>query len=214
MRIPEWLAEWGKKRIKEFQVEGFVYGQGPTAAKMMLVGEAPGETEILNGVPFSGRAGNELMKFLHMAGVTREQVYITSVVRSRPYKWGEKKDRSGQIVKRKYNRPPTGGEITAHAPILDYEISHVNAPIIVTLGNVSLKRLAGADKSISRVHGSFLRQPVQRLSDDGDRYEWTAKIYTIYPLFHPASIFYNPGLRPLIEQDIERLKNWLEGEHR
>ncbi|OMP65961.1 uracil-DNA glycosylase [Domibacillus epiphyticus] len=207
MQIPEDLAELGRKRIESYPVEGFVYGSGPKHAKLMLVGEAPGETEIGNGIPFSGRAGSELMKFLQMAGVTREEVYITSAVRSRPYKWGEKNGPDGTKVKRKYNRAPTAGEIMAHAPLLDYEIEQVNTPVIVTLGNIGLKRLVGKEKKVSDIHGELLVQPVLRLN--GDKYEWTEKDYRIFPTFHPASIFYNRSLLELIHSDIEKLRELL-----
>jgi DNA polymerase len=144
------------------------------------------------------------MKFLEMAGVTREEVYITSAVRSRPYKWGEKNRPDGAKIKRKYNRAPTSGEILAHAPLLDYEIEHVHAPIIVTLGNIGLKRLAGKEKKVSNLHGELLVQPVLRLN--GDRYEWTEKKYRLFPTFHPASIFYNRSLLELIHADMEKLR--------
>ncbi|WP_050182365.1 uracil-DNA glycosylase [Domibacillus robiginosus] len=203
MKIPEELAELGKKRIEPYPVEGFVYGSGPKQPKLMLVGEAPGETEIGNGIPFSGRAGKELMKFLEMAGVSREEVYITSAVRSRPYKWGEKRGPDGTKIKRKYNRAPTSREILAHAPLLDYEIEHVQAPIIVTLGNIGLKRLVGNDKKVSDLHGELLVQPVLQLKEE--RFQWTDKAYRIFPTFHPASIFYNRRLLELIHEDMEKL---------
>ncbi|RNA66267.1 uracil-DNA glycosylase [Alteribacter keqinensis] len=208
MRIPDHLAEKGKKRIASFPVDGFVFGGGPEHPKMMLVGEAPGETEIGNGVPFSGRAGRELMTFIERLGLTREEVYITSAVRSRPYRWGEKKTRDGQVVKRKYNRPPTAREITAHAPLLDYEVANVRAPVIVTLGNIGLKRLAGPDKKIGDCHGDLLVQPVQKL-DENDQFVWTDKEYRIFPTYHPASIFYNRSLLEVIHSDLEKLKEVL-----
>ncbi|WP_026688552.1 uracil-DNA glycosylase [Alteribacter aurantiacus] len=205
MRIPEELARQGQQRIAPYPVEGFVYGGGPKHPQMMLVGEAPGETEIHNGVPFTGRAGKELMAFIDRLGLTRDQVYITSAVRSRPYRWGEKKTRAGERVKRKYNRPPTSKEILAHAPLLDYEIEHVKAPIIVTLGNVGLKRLAGSDKKIGDCHGTLLIQPVQKL-DENNHYVWTKEEYRIFPTYHPASIFYNRSLLDVIHHDLEELK--------
>jgi uracil-DNA glycosylase len=211
MRIPEELAELGRKRIANYPVEGFVYGAGPKHPKLMLIGEAPGETEIDNGIPFSGRAGKELMKFLEMAGVSRDEVYITSAVRSRPYKWREKRERNGNIVMKKYNRPPAQREIQAHAPILDYETLHVDAPLIVTLGNVGLKRLLGSNYSVTTYHGQFIGSPILRLASmEGATYEWSQKEYLIFPTFHPASIFYNPSLRELIHQDMAKLKNWLQ----
>ncbi|MFP3344535.1 uracil-DNA glycosylase family protein, partial [Halomonas sp. SIMBA_159] len=63
-RIPQELAELGKKRIEGFPVEGFVLGSGPEPPALMLVGEAPGENAVETGVPFTGRAGKELMASL------------------------------------------------------------------------------------------------------------------------------------------------------
>ncbi|TMW70117.1 uracil-DNA glycosylase [Alteribacter natronophilus] len=203
MQIPDSLAELGRKRMGDRPVEGFVYGGGPDRPALMLVGEAPGETEIHEGRPFTGRAGKELMKFLDRLGLTRGDVYITSAVRSRPYRWGEKKNRDGNIVRRKYNRPPVASEILAHAPVLDYEIKHVQAPVIVTLGNVGLKRLAGPDKKITSCHGELLEQPVLKLEDE--KFVWTDRTYRLFPTFHPASIFYNRSLLEKIHSDLDKL---------
>ena len=208
MRIPEELAECGKKRMKNYQVEGFVYGSGPKKPQLMLVGEAPGETEIHNGIPFSGRAGKKLMEFLEGLGLTREDVYITSAVRSRPYKWKEKRDRQGKVEMKKYNRTPIMGEIIAHAPILDYEIQQVQAPIIVTLGNIGLQRLVGKTMKITDVHGQVLQQPVLQINEENS-FEWSDNNYRIFPTFHPAAVFYNPKLREIIANDQQILKKWL-----
>lgn len=204
-RIPEFVADLGKKRIEGFPVEGFVYGEGPRHPKLMLIGEAPGETEALGGIPFTGRAGKELMKSLDSIGLTREDVYITSAVRSRPYRYGHRKERDGTLTERKYNRPPTKHEILAHAPLLDYEIANVQPELIVTLGNVSLQRLVGKDARVTEMHGKPLSQSVHFLRDLEDvKYELTDELYTIVPTFHPASIFYRPSHRPALESD------WLE----
>ena len=205
MRLPESLAEWGRKRIEGYPVEGFVYGTGPAAPRIMLVGEAPGETEIHNGIPFSGRAGKKLMEFLKGLGLNREDVYITSTVRSRPYVWREKRDGT----KKKYNRPPTAAEIKAHAPLLDYELEHVKARIIVTLGNVGLQRLLGKEMKVTEVHGQLLEKSVRHINEN-DQYYWSEKKYPIFPTFHPASVFYNPKLREDILDDQMKLKKLLE----
>ena len=205
MRLPEYLAELGRNRIEGFPVEGFVYGTGPEFPEIMLVGEAPGETEIQNGIPFSGRAGQKLMEFLAGLGLTREDVYITSAVRSRPYVWREKRDGS----MKKYNRPPTASEIKAHAPLLDYEIEHVKSPIIVTLGNVGLQRLLGKETKVTEVHGQLLKRNVRHINEN-NHYYWSEKKYNIFPTFHPASVFYNPKLREDIAEDQMKLKTLLE----
>ena len=97
-RISEELAALGKQRIEGHSVEGFVWGSGPENPAIMLVGEAPGESEVEIGIPFTGRAGKELMASLESIGLAREDVYITSAVRSRPYKWAAKTKRNGEII--------------------------------------------------------------------------------------------------------------------
>ena len=204
-RIPEFVAELGRKRMEGFPVEGFVYGEGPLRPKLLLIGEAPGETEALGGIPFTGRAGKELMKSLATIGLVRDDVYITSVVRSRPYRYGHRKERDGTLTERKYNRPPTTKEILAHAPVLDFEIANVQPELIVTLGNVGLQRLLGKQAKVTELHGQSIHQSVQFLRELEDTsFEWTDNVYTIVPTFHPASIFYRPSHRPSLEAD------WLE----
>jgi DNA polymerase len=141
------------------------------------------------------------MKSLESIGLTRDDVYITSSVRSRPYKWGTKKERDGTIVKRTYNRAPKPSEILAHAPLLDYELQHLKPLLIVTLGTIGLQRLLGKSAKVTELHGKVIHQPIQYLSSLEDRhYKWTSKSYTIVPTFHPASVFYRPSLRePLVE---------------
>jgi len=201
-RIPETVAEMGKERIKGFPVEGFVYGEGPERPNLMLVGEAPGEFEVIEGIPFIGRAGKELMQSLASIGLTREDVYITSAVRSRPYRWGTKKERDGSLTERKYNRPPTTKEIWAHAPVLDYELTHVDPLIIVTLGNIGLQRLLGKDAKVTELHGKLIESEVFVLpTPDSTQYAKSKKVYKIIPTFHPASVFYRPSHRPSLEED-------------
>ncbi|MFD6507450.1 uracil-DNA glycosylase [Bacillus sp. NPDC060175] len=210
IEYPEHLVKQVRERSATYQLEGFLSGQGPRNPKLMLVGEAPGETEIHNGTPFSGKAGKHLMEFLERIHVTREEVYITSAVRSRPYKWREKRERNGEIIQKKYNRTPNQGEILAHAPLLDYELEFIQQSVIVTLGNIALQRLVGRNNKITDVHGELLKQPVQRLKDSsGTEFVWTEKEYSIFPTFHPASIFYNRSLLELIYEDLEKLKRYV-----
>ncbi|MBO1578429.1 uracil-DNA glycosylase [Bacillus sp. XF8] len=210
MQYPDSLVKHVKERSANYALEGFLCGQGPEKPKLMLVGEAPGETEIHNGIPFSGRAGKQLMGFLERIGLTREEVYITSAVRSRPYKWREKTERSGQVVQKKYNRTPNQGEILVHAPLLDYELEQIQTPVIVTLGNIALKRLTGNDKKITDVHGQLLQQSVRKLKNNQSTdFIWTEKVYNIFPTFHPASIFYNRSLLDLIHEDLEQLRKYI-----
>ncbi|MCG7343116.1 uracil-DNA glycosylase [Sporosarcina sp. ACRSL] len=209
-RIPESIADIGRERIEGFPVEGFVYGEGLQKPELMLIGEAPGEFEIVDGIPFVGRAGKELMKSLDSIGLTREDVYITSAVRSRPFKWGEKRERDGTLTKRKYNRPPTQKEILAHAPVLDYELANIEPKLIVALGNVGLQRLLGKDAKVTELHGQLLERPVQYLPDlDSTAFKWTDRLYRIVPTFHPAAVFYRPSHRPDLEADWLKIGQYL-----
>lgn len=200
-KISDELVALGLKRIEGFPVEGFVRGSGPLKPAVMLVGEAPGENELETGIPFTGRAGKELMESLASVGLSREDVYITSAVRSRPYKWGTKKKRNGETIERKYNRAPTKKEIIAHAPILDAEISDIKPPLIVTLGNVGLQRLIGPQAKVTELHGVLLETPILRWDEETGTFKETNENYHILPTFHPASVFYNPPVRYLKEDD-------------
>ncbi|MCM3612250.1 uracil-DNA glycosylase [Planococcus sp. MERTA32b] len=204
-KISEELVALGLKRIEGFPVEGFVRGSGPLKPAVMLVGEAPGENELETGIPFTGRAGKELMDSLSSVGLSRNDVYITSAVRSRPYKWGTKKKRNGEIIERKYNRAPTKKEIIAHAPILDAEIADINPPLIVTLGNVGLQRLIGSQAKVTELHGVLLETPILKWDEGEGAFKETEENYHIFPTFHPASVFYNPPVRYLKEDDWRKL---------
>jgi uracil-DNA glycosylase len=214
--LPKDLVERCKKRMEPHNCEGFVYGRGPENPEIMIVGEAPGETEIHNGIPFSGRAGKVLDEFFDYLGVSREDIYFTSTVRSRPYKIVPKKaGPNGEIIEKKYNRAPNVKEQIAHAPIVDYEIQHINPKQIVTLGNIGLQRLLGKKYKISEVHGQLLQAPVRQLKDM-ETNEWTLseKEYSIFPTFHPASIFYNRSLLEKVYEDLDELKKILKRDNK
>lgn len=206
--VPEDLAQLARKRAAGFPVEGFLYGQGSMDPRFMIIGEAPGETELGKGHPFSGRAGKELNKFLENLGVSREEIYITSVFRSRPWKEVTKvSKKTGEAVTKRYNRPPTAKELLAHAPVIDHEIQTLDPPFILAMGNIALHRLLGNTETISQAHGKLYRGPIRYLKDlDAEEYEWTEKEYIIYPTFHPASVFYNRKLEETIYNDLREFK--------
>jgi len=209
-QLPKELMDLCIKRIDGFPVEGFVKGKGPKKPTLMLIGEAPGENEAIQGVPFIGRAGEELNKSLTSIGLSRDDVYMTSAVRSRPYVWREKKTKNGEITKRKYNRPPTQQEIVAHAPILDYELQHIAPMVIVTLGNVGLQRLLGKGEKVSELHGQILNRPIRHLKSlDSTEYVWSTENYIIIPTYHPASVFYRPSNRDFLTEDWLKIGNYI-----
>src|SRR5699024_10653858 len=109
-KVPKIIEALAKQRMEGNMVEGFVKGGGTQYPELLLFGEAPGENEVIHGIPFIGRAGEELIQSLASIRLDRKDVYITSAIRSRPYRWGTKKERDGTMTKRKYNRPPTQKE--------------------------------------------------------------------------------------------------------
>lgn len=213
MEYPTDLIDLVAERSKGFQLEGFIAGQGPIHPKLMLIGEAPGRKEVENHVPFSGAAGKELIQAMKSIGLNRENTYITSAVRSRPFKTVERLNKRTQAKETVYpNRTPNKKEILAHAPLLDYELSQVQPTIIATLGNIGLQRLLGAKWQISERHGTVYHGPVLELNKELDRYQLSEKEYTVVPLFHPAAIFYNRSLSETIAKDWITLGNLLQKE--
>ena len=113
-----------------------VPGVGPENARIMFIGEAPGFNEDKKGEPFVGQAGQFLNTLLALAGLKRDEVYITNVVKSRPPD----------------NRDPQPDELAACAPWLDRQLAIIQPQVIVTLGRFSMARwFPGA--SISKIHG-------------------------------------------------------------
>lgn len=207
MNWPEELVKEAEQNMEPYDVEGFVLGAGDDQADIMIVGEAPGENEAVKGRPFIGRAGAELDKHLDYAGLSREDVYITSVVRSRPYKWVDT-NKKGSGGRRKANRKPNQKEIDAHARLLDYQIAEMDPAIIVALGGVAYQRLTGKNHKMTDVIGRSFHVSVQKKGDSG--YELTEKTYTIIPLYHPAAVFYNPGIKDTIWESLDHLKREIE----
>ena len=160
-----------------------VFGEGPEKPRLMLVGEAPGEQETLLGRPFVGKAGKNLDHFLELAGLRREEIYVTNAVKLRPTKTGK----SGRVS----NRPPTKDEIALFHPWLTREIAEVRPQLIATLGNVPLRALLGAKETIGQVHGQSLRLEGAGLP--------------LIPLYHPASLIYNRSLEDVYERDVRAL---------
>jgi uracil-DNA glycosylase family 4 len=113
-----------------------VPGEGPANASIMFIGEGPGFYENEQGRPFVGQAGKFLDELLESAGLHRENVYITNVVKCRP----------------PGNRDPQDGELAACAPFLERQIEAINPLIIVTLGRFSMARYFQNAK-ISVIHG-------------------------------------------------------------
>lgn len=114
-----------------------VFGVGDRAARWMLVGEAPGAEEDRQGYPFVGRAGQLLTAMLQAIGLTREQVYITNVLKCRP----------------PGNRDPLGEEVFRCEPYLHRQVELVSPGIIVAMGRFAAQSLLKTTDPISRLRG-------------------------------------------------------------
>ncbi|KUP09813.1 hypothetical protein Q73_00790 [Bacillus coahuilensis m2-6] len=204
MVLPDEIIHLGRERIKPFACEGFVAYGGSFKEHIMIIGEAPGENEVIQGLPFIGRAGKVLDAMLEDIGVTRQDVYITSAVKSRPFQWKEKKLQRAWVCK-KYNRPPTREEVLAHAPVLDYELDRVQPRLIITLGKVGWNRVSGSTAMMSKIHGKLYTGPILRMNGN-EELEHSQKSYRVFPLYHPASLLYKPSLKEEMKKDLTTLK--------
>ena len=209
MKYPDKLLAEGKERSKGIRLEGINFGAGPAHPKLMIIGEAPGREEIESLIPFHGASGKELMKSLASIGLKREDVYITSAVRSRPYSVKKVFSKKENKEVTKYpNRKPTKKEILAHAPLLDFELRYAQPKVIVTVGTTALSRLLDHKYEISKVHGKIIKNTsILELNDKKDGYVWSNEKYTVVPQYHPAAVFYNRKLADIIAQD------WLNVKH-
>jgi DNA polymerase len=158
-----------------------VFGEGDPGADLMFVGEAPGYHEDQQGRPFVGQAGKLLEQLLASIGMTREQVFIANVLKSRPPN----------------NRDPRPEEIDACRPYLWRQIEIIKPKVICTLGNFATKLLSGDQTGITKVHG---RPRATEIAGH--------PLY-LYPIFHPAAALYTPAMLTTLKEDFSRLPDLL-----
>jgi len=128
-----------------------VFGEGPTKAPVMLVGEQPGDAEDIAGHPFVGPAGRLLDTALGEAGIDRARVYVTNVVKH--FKWEPR-------GKRRIHAKPNGAEIAACRPWLETEIALVKPRILVALGATAALALLGKSFKVTQHRGRFVDSPL------------------------------------------------------
>jgi DNA polymerase len=116
-----------------------VFGVGSPTARVLIVGEAPGKNEDLQGEPFVGAAGKKLDALLELADLAREDVYIANVLKCRP----------------PGNRDPQPEEIQACTPYLREQTRTIDPEFIVTLGNFATKFILKTDRGITGLHGKL-----------------------------------------------------------
>ena len=151
----------------------------------MLVGEAPGHNEMIQGVPFVGRAGQLMDKMFEASGIhTDRDVYVSNICRCRPTD----------------NRAPLASEAKTCITYLKKEIELLKPNVIVPLGATSAKYLLGktiSGKSMGELVGRFFSSPDYPGVD-------------FFILYHPAALLYNATLKPDMENHIRLLKNRLK----
>jgi uracil-DNA glycosylase len=127
-----------------------VFGAGPPTARLMLIGEAPGESEDREGVPFVGAAGRMLDRALAAAGLDRAELYLSNVVKHRPWV---------QQGARQKNRAPKTSEIRACRPWLDAELTLLRPDIVVCLGAPAAHAILGKDFKLTQQRGEWYSTP-------------------------------------------------------
>lgn len=158
------------------------FADGNPEAEIMLVGEAPGSEEDLQGKPFVGRAGQLLDRMLGAIGLDRTKVFIVNTVPWRP----------------PGNREPSPDEMTLCRPFLDRQIELVAPRLIATLGGVPTKALFGTTTGIMRTRGQWKELPV------------AGRTIPAIAMFHPAYLLRQPAQKALAWRDMLALKARIE----
>lgn len=183
----ERLAELKKRMLADVKLPlragatQLVFGEGNPDTKVYFLGEAPGYYEDREGRPFVGQAGKLLDQLIADIGLSRDQVYISNVVRYRP----------------PGNRDPEPDELAAFAPYVDEEIKIIDPRVIATLGRFSMGKFI-PDVKISQVHGKAFK--VNFLGADR----------LVLPMYHPAAALRSTGVLNLLKEDFKLIKRALE----
>ncbi len=154
-----------------------VFGAGNANADLMFVGEAPGAEEDRQGLPFVGRAGQLLSELLGEIGMTREDVFIANVLKSRP----------------PGNRDPMPNEIEACQPYLWKQVALIQPRVIASLGNFATKLLSGSQTGITRVRGT------------PQVHELGGRTVFLFPLLHPAAALRATAMKETLREDFAKL---------
>jgi uracil-DNA glycosylase family protein len=126
-----------------------VFGSGGDGARLLIVGEQPGDVEDREGEPFVGPAGRILDEALEAAGIVRGEVYVTNIVKH--FKW-----RRSPTGKRRLHQRPDRAEVEACKPWLEAEVARIGPELIVCLGATAAKGLLGSDFRVTRQHGQLM----------------------------------------------------------
>jgi DNA polymerase len=166
-----------------------VIGEGSHYAKLMFIGEAPGRTEAATGRPFVGAAGKVLDELLASAGIKRDQVYITNIVKDRP----------------PFNRDPLPDEIAAYGQFLDRQIAIIRPAVIATLGRYAMGYI------MEKFGLAHQLQPISKLHGKALHAQAPYGPVVIVPLYHPAVAVYNRSSMSELMKDFQVLRQVEKG---
>jgi uracil-DNA glycosylase family 4 len=158
------------------------FARGSQEARIMLIGEAPGRDEDLQGKPFVGRAGQLLDRMLAAIGLAEEHVYITNTVYWRP----------------PGNRTPTPQEVEACAPFLARQIELLSPQVLVLLGGAAAKSILGVNEGIMRLRGKWLT------------YASAGSTVPTLATLHPAYLLRSPEAKRYAWRDLLMVKEAIE----
>ena len=175
-----------------------VFGEGAAKARLMVVGEQPGDREDRAGRPFVGPSGALLDAALEEAGIERSEIYVTNAVKH--FKW----ERRGAKSARRIHKTPNTSEIRACRPWLDAEIALVGPRLLLCLGATAAKALLGKDFRITRSRG----EPIA-----------AEALPTVIATVHPSAVLRTPReSRPDAERaffaDVAAAAQWLSRHRR
>ncbi|MBW2647623.1 MAG: hypothetical protein JRE23_15910, partial [Deltaproteobacteria bacterium] len=176
-----------------------VHPIGPSNAKIMIVGEAPGRDEDRLGRPFVGSAGKLLDRMLEEAGIERADCYITNVMTIRPHN-----NDFGDFYEDKGRKHPKESLIDG-IKRLKKEVYDVNPNVIIALGNEALKALTGRT-GITKMRGSVLSVSIPQGTLGPDKSLVYEMDFKVVPTIHPAAIMRQWEHRPLVVLDLKRAK--------
>src|SRR3954470_1930494 len=170
-----------------------VFGEGPSRARVMVVGEQPGDMEDKAGHPFVGPSGKLLDRAFDAAGIDRDDVYVTNAVKH--FKWAR-----DARTKRRIHKTPNAGEIRACFPWLQHEIALLKPDVIICLGATAAKALLGRTFSVMKSRGLAVES------------EWAPAVFATV---HPSAVLRAPSdQRVRAEQmflaDVRKVGRYLE----
>jgi len=170
-----------------------VFGEGPSTATVMVVGEQPGDAEDKAGRPFVGPSGKLLDRAFDAAGIDRDEVYVTNAVKH--FKWA--KDATS---KRRIHKTPNAGEVRACFPWLQTELALIKPQVVVCLGATAAKALLGRTFSVMKKRGV----PVES--------EWAP---VVFATVHPSAVLRAPSeervrAERMFIADIRKVARYLE----